>query len=86
MAYDFVSVPLSVPHSTTEDAELLGYKIPQGTVVFAMLYSVSYDTKYWEEPEKFRPERFLDETGKVIKREAHIPFSTGKFILSSVLA
>ena len=36
--------------------------------------------KIWGDPENFRPERFLDEHGNIIKREELIPFSIGRRI------
>lgn len=40
--------------------------------------SVLNDTTQWTEPEKFRPERFLEENGQLIKPDAFCPFSMGK--------
>ena len=74
------SAPLSILHSTTKDTELLGYKIPSGTLIIPLLYSVSYDPKYWTEPEKFNPDRFLNKDGHLIKNDAFIPFSVGEWI------
>ena len=36
------------------------------------------DPEVWEEPEKFRPGRFLDEHGKVVGKECIMPFSVGR--------
>ena len=36
------------------------------------------DPEYWPEPETFKPERFLDDSGKVIKEERFVPFGVGK--------
>jgi len=35
------------------------------------------DPDDWQQPQQFRPERFLDESGNVINRDRVIPFSLG---------
>jgi cytochrome P450 len=40
------------------------------------------DPKYWPEPKAFKPERWIDSSGKFIRHEAFIPFSIGKMSLS----
>ncbi|ELT98147.1 hypothetical protein CAPTEDRAFT_120172, partial [Capitella teleta] len=70
-------VPLSVVHSTAQDATLRGYTIPKGTWVFPMLYAVSADEKQWKQPADFNPERFFDASGDYVKRESLVPFSVG---------
>lgn len=60
--------PLTLPHSTLEDTVLCDYFIPKGTLVCGNLYSVNQCTDTWKDPEKFRPERFFDESGKAFDR------------------
>lgn len=58
-----------------------GYTIPKGTLVIPNLYSALYDPNEWDNPEDFRPERFLLPDGTLSKhRESLIPFSAGKRI------
>ncbi|PIK57696.1 putative cytochrome P450 2F3-like [Apostichopus japonicus] len=72
-------LPMSVPHATSKDVEIGGYDIPGDTWVLVNLYSMHYDGKLWDEPQKFKPEHFLDETGKVrLHPEGFLPFSTGR--------
>ncbi|XP_071943152.1 vitamin D 25-hydroxylase-like [Antedon mediterranea] len=70
--------PLSVPHAATEDTTLRGYDIPKGTIVTLNIWSVMFDPEVWPEPEKFKPERFLNENGCYSKNEKLIPFSIGR--------
>lgn len=72
-------LPMSVPHSTTQDCKLDGYFIPKGTMVMTNLWAIHRDEEHWEQPYSFRPEHFLDETGTVRKHpEGFVPFSTGR--------
>ena len=40
---------------------------------------------HWENGDEFKPERFLDEDGKVLKDEHLIPFSIGRYLFHSDL-
>ncbi|XP_070588589.1 cytochrome P450 2K6-like [Erythrolamprus reginae] len=73
-------LPLSVPHATTVDVNFKGYFIPKGTHVVPLLTSVLHDESQWENPHKFYPEHFLNTEGKLIKRDAFMPFSAGRRI------
>ena len=66
------------PRSVVEDTELRGYVIPKNTILLPDFDSVFTDEKIWEDPEMFRPERFLDENGYLKKQEEFIAFSAGK--------
>ncbi|XP_048136287.1 cytochrome P450 71A9-like isoform X2 [Rhodamnia argentea] len=53
-------LPLLVPRATIEDCKIRGYEIPRGTTVFVNVTAISTDPNCWENPEEFRPERFLN--------------------------
>ncbi|XP_070562966.1 cytochrome P450 2U1-like [Ptychodera flava] len=72
--------PTAAPHCVSADTELRGYHIPKETIVLPHLRSVLYDPKIWPEPEKFEPERFLNEDGTIKKFDEHVPFSVGNRI------
>ena len=42
------------------------------------IYTFRYNFEVFESPFEFRPERFLDADGKLIKCDALLPFSIGK--------
>ncbi|XP_029939433.1 cytochrome P450 2J6-like [Salarias fasciatus] len=71
-------IPLNVIHMATKDTTLDKYTIPKGTMIIPTLNSVLHDESFWETPHSFNPQHFLDEDGKFRKREAFLPFSTGK--------
>jgi cytochrome P450 len=75
-------LPMSVFHKSLSDAEFHGYLIPKGSVLFLNVNDAHHDPKYWDEPDIFKPERFLDDSGtKLVKHEALIPFGAGKNFL-----
>ncbi|WP_020536297.1 cytochrome P450 [Lewinella cohaerens] len=43
-----------------EDDEIGGVKIPKGTIVIPFIYGIHHATQYWDDPEEFRPDRFLN--------------------------
>ncbi|KAK7040226.1 hypothetical protein VNI00_010032 [Paramarasmius palmivorus] len=51
--------PLGVPHATTTTEEYLGYTIPENTTIFPNVYAINHDPEFFEDPESFRPERYL---------------------------
>lgn len=55
-----------------------GYTIPAGSQVVPLLYAVNMDPELWDEPEVFRPARFLNDEGKVYKPEYFMPFGVGR--------
>ena len=70
-------VPMAVQHSTLKETTLQGYNIPKNTIVLPNVYSALMDPKHWDEPNKFKPERFIGKNGKVTKHDALMPFGIG---------
>lgn len=60
-------MPFTIPHCTTENITLNGYFIPKDTCVFINQYQVNHDIEIWDDPESFRPERFLTLSGHLNK-------------------
>ena len=73
--------PLGLPHKASEDTEIGGYLIPEGTQVLGNIYSIHHDPRYWDSPDEFIPERFLPkEDGSMsdaLTNSAYLPFGTG---------
>ena len=70
-------VPTALPHDVRESTTLKSYKIPRHCLVFVNLYSLHMNEDHWENPKEFRPERWIGKDGKIIKKDAFLPFSTG---------
>ncbi|KAI0181033.1 putative cytochrome P450 [Hypoxylon sp. FL1284] len=49
------------PRQTPQDVIIDGKFVPQGTIVSAFQYAVNHDERYWTEPEKIAPERWMDD-------------------------
>ena len=47
------------PHLALEDCKVAGYDIAKGTTIIINSWSIGRDPKLWEDPDNFRPERFL---------------------------
>uniref|UniRef100_A0A0A9YSL0 Cytochrome P450 306a1 n=2 Tax=Lygus hesperus TaxID=30085 RepID=A0A0A9YSL0_LYGHE len=73
-------VPLGIPHGSKEDAELGGYRIPQGSMILVPQYVLHMDSQAWVDPDRFDPARFLDfNSGKLVRDHSHfMPFQCGK--------
>lgn len=67
-------------HKTSVDTPLQEYIIPKGTPVLLNLWSVHHDPEVWNDPDDFKPERFLDEYGNFQppKADCFYPFSAGR--------
>ncbi|KAI4500833.1 hypothetical protein M0802_004044 [Mischocyttarus mexicanus] len=71
-------VPLGTTHATTNDVTINGYSIPAGTQIVPNLYAVHMNPDLWDNPEEFRPSRFLDSAGKPQKPRHFMPFGVGQ--------
>ncbi|MBN9260579.1 MAG: cytochrome P450 [Hyphomicrobium sp.] len=62
----------------TKDDEIGGKQIKAGDRVVLFAYGAHHDARYWDEPETFRPERFMGEAAKKRRPYTYIPFGGGK--------
>ncbi|XP_028101299.1 cytochrome P450 81D11-like [Camellia sinensis] len=67
-------VPLLLPHYSSEDCIVGGFEVPRGTTLLVNALGLHRDPKVWEEPDKFKPERF--EGGR--EGFKFVPFGIGR--------
>jgi cytochrome P450 len=63
--------------SVLKDDEILGYRIPAGSIVAVVPYMMHHHPAYWHDPERFDPDRFTDEASAGRHRFLYIPFGAG---------
>ncbi|CAN0875039.1 Cytochrome P450 71D7 [Linum grandiflorum] len=78
-------VALLLPRENRQDCQIEGYDIPAKTKVIVNAWAIGRDPKYWTDPERFWPERFIDvEMDYQGKDFAFIPFGAGRRICPGI--
>ncbi|XP_030950061.1 cytochrome P450 81Q32-like [Quercus lobata] len=69
--------PLLVPHESSEDCMVGGFKVPGGTILLVNMWAIHNDPKIWDEPRSFKPKRFEGFEG-VRDGFKFVPFGSGR--------
>lgn len=59
------------------DVELGGVRLPAGTEIMFSPYSLHFDPRFHEDPDRFDPDRWLPERAARLPKGAFIPFGAG---------
>ncbi|ESO88315.1 hypothetical protein LOTGIDRAFT_126351 [Lottia gigantea] len=73
---------IGVPHLASKDLEFEEYTIPAHSMIILNHWVMARDDSVWDDPYSFKPERFLDEDGKLVSvdhrlRQQLITFGIG---------
>lgn len=85
------TTPFGLPHCVRDDVDVDGYIIPKGSVLICNMKSMHKNPELYPEPERFYPERFLNNTktmqsaanGKLAERD-HFNFGWGRRLCPAV--
>ncbi|EXC17882.1 Flavonoid 3'-monooxygenase [Morus notabilis] len=79
-------LPMLVPHCPSETCTVGGYTVPKGSRVFINVWATQRDPSIWENPLKFDPERFYNNTKWDFSGSdfEYFPFGSGRRICAGI--
>ena len=69
------AAPMLVPHESSDNCKIEGYDIPRGTILLVNAWAIHRDSKAWDEPMLFKPERH---EGVEVEASKLMPFGMGR--------
>ncbi|GJM99338.1 hypothetical protein PR202_ga16428 [Eleusine coracana subsp. coracana] len=80
--------PLLVPHHSTTPTVVQGYEVPANTALFINAWAIGRDPAAWDEPEEFRPERFVEGSSAGVDFRGSdyqlVPFGAGRRVCPGI--
>ncbi|KAL3362220.1 hypothetical protein AABB24_014880 [Solanum stoloniferum] len=71
--------PLLLPHRAIETCQVMNYTIPKDAQILVNVWAITRDPFIWEEPDMFRPQRFLSSDMDFKGNDFEfLPFSAGR--------
>jgi cytochrome P450 len=67
-----------VSRRTTGERQIGAYTVPAGIDLWVVTYALHRDPKYWDEPEQFKPERWLNSILPHRHKFSYLPFGAGE--------
>lgn len=67
----------AVGRMAMRDVAVDGFLVPAGTNVVVGAYAIQHDARYWDDPERFDPDRFSAEKSAARSRWQFFPFGAG---------
>ncbi|XP_014906652.1 cytochrome P450 17A2 [Poecilia latipinna] len=69
--------PVLIPHTAMTDSSIGGHAVRRGTRVLVNMWSIHHDPRFWDKPDLFNPDRFLDDKGQRATPTCFLPFGAG---------
>lgn len=66
-----------IPRFVIEDTDLGDYQLEGNSLIFASVYNLHHDARWWSQPMHFDPTRFSTENEPSIPKYAYMPFGGG---------
>ena len=60
-----------------QDCNISGYNFPRGTIIYFSQWTVHRSARFYDEPEQFNPDRWMDNFEQRLPRCAYFPFGAG---------
>lgn len=67
----------AVGREAVEDCEIGGYRVPRGTQLFAFQWVTHRDPRFYEDPDRFYPDRWAEDSPERQAKYAYFPFGGG---------